>query len=103
MTQRAAAQFDMRQTDAEFEWVFPASTATGHLKKSTLKKQQHKRALAAAKVEPFTHGYLAGHSDFSTTHRYVHPQADIIKADMEKARVAGDQKAKRPEAPSPRL
>ena len=76
-----------------------APTATGHIEKSTLKKQ-HKRSLAAAKVEPFTlytfrHicltrwaafmdpytlAYLAGHSDFSTTRRYVHPQADAIKA-----------------------
>jgi integrase len=105
MTQRVAAQLDMRQTDATPEWVFPAPTATGHIEKSTLKKQ-HKKALAASKVEPFTlytfrHtcltrwaafmdpytlAYLAGHSDFSTTRRYVHPQADTIKAAIEKAR-----------------
>ena len=85
--------------------MFPAPTSTGHIEKSTLKKQ-HKKALAAAKVEPFTlytfrHtcltrwaafmdpytlAYLAGHSDFSTTRRYVHPQADTIKAAIEKAR-----------------
>ena len=88
----------MRQTDARSEWLFPAPTATGHIEKSTLKKQ-HKKALATAKVEPFTlytfrHtcltraafmdpytlAYLADHSDFSTTRRYVHPQADTIKA-----------------------
>jgi len=105
MTQRVTAHVDMRKTDAESEWVFPAPTATGHIEKSTLKKQ-HKKALAAAKVEPFTlytfrHScltrwaafmdlytlaYLAGHSDFSTTRRYVHPQADTIKAAMERAR-----------------
>ncbi len=51
--QRVAAQFDMRQTDAESEWMFPARTATGHIEKSTLKKQ-HMKALAASKVEPFT-------------------------------------------------
>ncbi len=105
MTQRVAAQLDMRKTDAESEWSFPAPTVTGHIEKSTLKKQ-HKKALAAAKVEPFTlytfrHtcltrwaafmdpytlAYLAGHSDFSTTRRYVHPQAETIKAAMERAR-----------------
>lgn len=51
MTGRVAAQLDMRQTGAESEWVFPAPTATGHIEKSTL-KQQHKKALAASKVEP---------------------------------------------------
>jgi len=103
MTQRVAAQLDMRRTEARSEWVFPAPTATGHIEKSTLKKQ-HKKALAAAKVEPFTlytfrHAclmrgaaftnpytlaYLAGHSDFSTRRRYVHPQADTIKAAIER-------------------
>ncbi len=105
MTQRVAAQLDMRQTDATSEWVFPAPTTTGHIEKSTL-KQQHKKALVAAKVEPFTlytfrHtcltrwaafmdpytlAYLAGHSDFFLTRRYVHPQTDTIKAAIERAR-----------------
>jgi len=112
----------MRKTDAQSEWIFPAPTATGHIEKSTLKKQ-HKKALATAKVEPFTlytfrHtrmtrwaafmdpytlAYLAGHSDFSTTRRYVHPQAGTIKAAMERARGGhriGIVKAKRPWAPS---
>lgn len=53
MTQRVAAQIDMRQTDAASDWAFPAPAATGHIEKSTLKKQ-HKKALAAAKAEPFT-------------------------------------------------
>ena len=105
MTHRVAAQLATRKTDAKSEWIFPAPTATGHSEKPTLKKQ-HKKALAAAKVEPFTlytfrHtcltrwaafidpytlAYLAGHSDFSTTRRYVHPQANTIKAAIEKAR-----------------
>ncbi|MEO8661315.1 MAG: tyrosine-type recombinase/integrase, partial [Bryobacteraceae bacterium] len=105
MTQRVAAKLDMRKTDVQSEWIFPAPTATGHSEKSTLKKQ-HKKALAGAKVEPFTlytfrHtcltrwaafldpytlACLAGHSDFSTTRRYVHPQAETIKAAMERAR-----------------
>jgi integrase len=105
ITQRVAAQFDMRWTDAASEWVFPAPTATGHIEKSTLKKQ-HKKALVATEVEPFTlyvfrHtcltrwaafmvpytlAYLAGSSDFSITRRYVHPQTETIKAAIEKAR-----------------
>jgi integrase len=124
ITQRMAAQLDMRQTDAASEWVFPAPTATGHIEKSTLKKQ-HKKALAAARVEPFTlytfrHtcltrwaafmdpdtlAYLAGHRDFSTTRRYVYPQADTIKAAIEKARggtEAGIPKLTRPKLVRPR-
>ncbi len=37
-------------------------------------------------MDPYTLAYLAGHSDFSTTRRYVHPQAVTIKAAIEKAR-----------------
>ncbi len=112
MTQRVAAQLVMRRTDETSEWVFPAPTATGHIEKSSLKKQ-HKQALDAAKVEPFTlyafrHtcptrgaafmdpytvAYLAGHSDFSTTRRYVHTQANPIRAAIEKARRGHSKKA----------
>jgi hypothetical protein len=85
--------------------VFPAPTASGHIEKSSLKKQ-HAKAVTTAKIQPFTlytfrHtcltrwaafmdpytlAYLAGHSDFSTTRRYVHPQADTVRAAIEKAR-----------------
>jgi hypothetical protein len=37
-------------------------------------------------MDPYTLAYLAGHSDFSTTRRYVHPQADTVRAAIEKAR-----------------
>jgi integrase len=53
MTPCVAAQFDMHHTYATSEWVFPAPAPTGHIEKSTLKKQ-HKKALAADRVEPFT-------------------------------------------------
>lgn len=33
-------------------------------------------------MDPYTLAYLAGHSDFSTTKRYVHPQADTVRAAM---------------------
>ncbi len=38
-------------------------------------------------MDPYTLAYLAGHSDFSTTKRYVHTQAETVRAAME--RVAG--------------
>jgi integrase len=77
------------------------------MEKSTLKKQ-HPKAYRIAKVAafslytfrhtcltrwaeymgPFTLAYLAGHSDFSTTRRYVHPQAETVRAAMERARSA---------------
>src|SRR5260370_2199924 len=76
----------------ESEWVFPAPTASGHIEQSTLKRK-HQRACALARLAPFvpytfrhtcltrwakildpyTLAYLAGHSDFGTTRRYVHP------------------------------
>jgi site-specific recombinase XerD len=37
-------------------------------------------------MDPYTLAYLAGHSDFSTTRRYVHPQADTVRAALERVR-----------------
>jgi site-specific recombinase XerD len=37
-------------------------------------------------MDPYTLAYLAGHSDFATTRRYVHPQAETVRAAMERAR-----------------
>jgi len=87
------------------EWVFPAATESGHIEKFTLKKHHPKAcALAelapfplytfrhtcltrwAAYMDPYTLAYLAGHSDFSTTRRYVHPQAHTVRDAMERAR-----------------
>src|ERR1043166_6726308 len=39
-------------------------------------------------MDPYTLAYLAGHSDFSTTRRYVHPQAETVRAAMERSRNA---------------
>jgi integrase len=106
LTSRATALLDMRRGERESEWVFPALTKSGHIEKSSLKKQ-HRKAIKLCKVEaftlytlrhtcltrwsahmdPYTLAYLAGHSDFSTTKRYVHPQAETVRAAME--RVAG--------------
>ena len=107
LTQRTAAHIEMRRAWAKGEWVFPAATHSGHIEKSSLKKQ-HQKASELAKVEPFpvytfrhtcltrwaafmdpyTLAYLAGHSDFSTTKRYVHPQAHTIREAIERARSA---------------
>ena len=107
LTPRAAAYLEMRRAVAKTEWVFPASTRTGHIEKSSLKKQ-HAKACEVAKIEnfvlytfrhtcltrwaaymdPYTLAYLAGHSDFSTTRRYVHPQAHTVRDAMERARAA---------------
>ena len=102
-----AAFLEMRRAVAKAEWVFPAETKSGHIEKSSLKKQ-HAKACKLAKVadfvlytfrhtcltrwaaymDPYTLAYLAGHGDFSTTRRYVHPQADTVREAMERARKA---------------
>jgi integrase len=89
------------------EWIFPALTASGHIEQSTLKKQ-HVKACEAAKVaifvpyvfrhtcltrwadilDPYTLAYLAGHSDFGTTKRYVHPNLNTAREALERARKA---------------
>lgn len=99
------AYLDMRRAIAKTEWVFPAGTRSGHIEKSSLKKQHARaRKLAniadfvlytfrhtcltrwAAYMDPYTLAYLAGHSDFSNTRRYVHPQAHTIREAMERPR-----------------
>jgi hypothetical protein len=39
-------------------------------------------------MDPNTLAYLAGHSDFSTTKRYVHPQREQVLEAMRKAHEA---------------
>jgi len=107
LTSRVAAILDQRRANANGPFVFPAETKTGYFEKSTLKKQ-HKKACVLAGVEPFTFytfrhtcltrwaevmdpytlAYLAGHSDFSTTKRYVHPQTETVLAAFDRAREA---------------
>ncbi len=109
LTQRTAAILETRRAVAEGEWVFPAPTRSGHIEKSSLKKQ-HPKACTLAKVaefplytfrhtcltrwaahmDPYTLGYLAGHSDFSTTRRYVHPQVHTVREAIERARNGND-------------
>ena len=104
LTERVIARLEARRTKAKNRWVFPAPTASGHIEKFTVKKQ-HKRACALAQLEalplytfrhtcltrwaevmdPYTLAYLAGHSDFSTTRRYVHPRTETVLAAFERA------------------
>lgn len=107
LTVRAAALVEMRRAGGASPWVFPAPTRSGHIEKSSLKKQ-HPKAYKLANVtefplytfrhtcltqwaafmDPYTLGYLAGHGDFATTRRYVHPQATTITEAIERARMA---------------
>jgi integrase len=104
---RSAAILDMRRTVANSHWVFPAQTKSGHIEQSTIKKV-HSRASALAGVadfppytlrhtcltrwaevmDPYTLAYLAGHSDFATTRRYVHPRKETVLEAMGRAQKA---------------
>ncbi len=101
---RAASIIEMRRLAGTSEWVFPAPTKSGHIGQSTLKKR-HRRACELAEVsyfpmytlrhtcltrwaavmDPYTLAYLAGHSDFATTRRYVHPRRQTVLDAMERA------------------
>jgi integrase len=107
LTPRAAAIVEARRAAARSDWLFPAPTQSGHIEKSSLKKQHLKACKLAhlavfplytfrhtcltrwaAFMDPYTLGYLAGHGDFSTTRRYVHPQAHTVLEAIERARNA---------------
>lgn len=96
-----------RRRGSESPWVFSAPTASGHIEQSTLKRQHAKACklekLAmfvpytfrhtcltrwAAILDPYTLAYLAGHSDFGTTRRYVHPNLNTAREALERARAA---------------
>jgi integrase len=42
----------------------------------------------ASILDPYTLAYLAGHSDFGTTKRYVHPNLNTAREAFERARQA---------------
>lgn len=106
LSNRAVALLNMRQSVAATEWVFPAPTKTGHMEQSTLKKR-HATACELAGVgelpfytfrhtcltrwsshmDPYALAYYAGHSDFATTRRYVHPDMETGRAAIERARI----------------
>ena len=104
---RAAAIVDMRRSTTNCEWVFPAHTQSGHIEQSSIKKV-HGKACKLAGVDdfppytlrhtcltrwaevmdPYTLAYLAGHSDFATTRRYVHPRKETVLQAIERAQKA---------------
>jgi|SRR5580704_12579172 hypothetical protein len=104
---RVAAILEARRGSFDSEWVFPARTRSGHIEQSTLKKS-HAQACKGAKLvpfvpyifrhtcltrwsailDPYTLAYLAGHSDFGTTKRYVHPNLSTAREAIARARKA---------------
>lgn len=107
MPQKSAGIMEMREATKASPWVFPAETKSGHIEQSTLRKRHTaacKRGLVpyfpfytlrhtcltrwAAHMDPYTLAYLAGHSDFGTTRRYVHPQEETVRAAMNDAQNA---------------
>ena len=85
-------------------WVWPASTRSGHIEGSSIKKQ-HAKALGASKVRHFVlyslrHTFLtrlgesgcdawtlariAGHSSVAMSTRYVHPSENAVLMALEK-------------------
>ncbi len=106
LTDRASEVMEARR-GAKSEWVFPAPTSSGHIEQSTLKRQ-HAKACKLAEVaifvpytmrhtcltrwarilDPYTLAYLAGHSDFGTTKRYVHPNLNTAREALQRARDA---------------
>ena len=104
LASRSKAVLEMRRTTATGEWVFPAPTMSGHIEPSSLKKQQARAFREsgvtpfdlytlrhtcltrwAPHMDPFTLGYLAGHTDMSITRRYVHPQQGTVREAMQRA------------------
>ena len=107
LTNRVAALLDIRKAASPSQWVFPARTESGHIEQSSIKKQHAKACriagikyfppytfrhtcltLWSAYMDPYTLAYFAGHSDFATTRRYVHPDLETGRAAMERARAA---------------
>ncbi len=106
LTDRANEVMEARR-GTKSEWVFPAPTSSGHMEQSTLKRQ-HAKACKLAEVasfvpytmrhtcltrwarilDPYTLAYLAGHSDFGTTKRYVHPNLNTAREALQRARDA---------------
>jgi integrase len=107
LSERAREVLEKRRRENESPFVFSAHTASGHIEQSTLKRQ-HEKACRVGKIavfvpytfrhtcltrwaailDPYTLAYLAGHSDFGTTRRYVHPNLSTAREALERARKA---------------
>jgi len=104
LSERARKVLEQRR-GGESPWVFSAATASGHIEQSTLLRQHEKACKLgkltifvpytfrhtcltrwAAILDPYTLAYLAGHSDFATTRRYVHPNLNTAREALERAR-----------------
>ena len=86
----------------------PPEYLSNELRKVWTLKRQHEKACELAKIpvfvpytfrhtcltrwarilDPYTLAYLAGHSDFGTTRRYVHPNLNTAREALERAREA---------------
>lgn len=71
LTPRAAALIEMRRSVGSGEWVFPAPTRSGHMEKSTLKRQ-HPKAYRLAKVAAFSL-YTFRHTCLTRWAEYMDP------------------------------
>jgi integrase len=126
VSQRVAAVLEMRKTSNESPWVFPAPTKSGQMEPSTVKKSHVKACKGGKKkadewavqpfplctlrhtcltrwaphMDPWTLAHLAGHRDMAITKRYIHPQADMIRAAMDRARVRAVVPQPKSEVPS---
>ena len=107
LSDRGAAILEMRRESTGGDWIFPASTQSGHIDLSSLKKQHAKACLLAkfehvplytfrhtcltrwaGHMDPYSLAYFAGHSSFVTTRRYVHPNLTTAREAMNRARMA---------------
>jgi len=90
LSERAREVLDRRR-GGESPWVFSAATASGiKLGKLTVFVPYTFRHTCltrwAAIPDPYTLAYLAGHSDFATTRRYIHPNPNTAREALERAR-----------------
>src|SRR5262245_1279860 len=93
----------MRRTETTSNWVLPRANESAHVDESTLRKQhgaamkgsgvlpfvmydfRHTRITRWAKVLPLpVVQRLAGHTDISTTMRYVHVSDEDVRTAMTK-------------------
>lgn len=118
LPQRSGAVLDMREAAKAGPWVFPAATQSGHIEQSTLRRS-HAAACKlgglahfplytmrhtcltrwSAHMDPYTLAYLAGHGDFGTTKRYVHPLEATVREAMVRVQQTGHRSGHKVETP----
>jgi integrase len=110
---RAKSILESRLKHRDSTWIFPAPTRSGHAEPSTI-RDHHSKAIKIAELDPFvlytlrhtcltrwaehmdpyTLAYLAGHSHFATTKRYVHPEQETVLAAMDRVAQRRIERAK---------